>query len=102
MPLPPIDPIHPGEILREEFLVPLGITPYRLAKALNVSHPTINDVVCGKRSISTRMAHRLGKYFGTTALFWLGLQRAYNMHVCEMDAEFMATVAAIRPLKGAD
>ncbi|NWL78510.1 addiction module antidote protein, HigA family [Pseudomonas taiwanensis] len=67
-------PIHPGEILREEFLEPLGITPAALARALHVSAPTVNDIVCERRGITADMALRLGRYFDTTAQFWMNLQ----------------------------
>lgn len=72
-------PIHPGEILREEFLVPLGITPHALALALHVSAPRINDIVRERRAITADTALRLSRFFGTSAEFWMGLQADYDM-----------------------
>ena len=71
--------IHPGEILRTEFLEPLGLSVYRLAQAIEVPLPRINDVVKGKRSISADTALRLGIYFGLPAQFWLNLQNEYDL-----------------------
>ncbi|MEN8236240.1 MAG: HigA family addiction module antitoxin [Pseudomonadota bacterium] len=71
--------IHPGEILREEFLVPMGLTAYALAKSLRVPPIRINDIVNEKRSISVNTALRLAKFFGNTPQFWLNLQSKYDM-----------------------
>ncbi len=76
-----IDPIHPGEILTEEFLKPLKLSQYRLAKDINVPPRRINEIVLGKRSISADTALRLSRYFGTTPEFWLGLQNHYDLDV---------------------
>ena len=72
-------PIHPGEVLREEFLEPLGITPAALARALHVSAPTINDIVRERRGITADTALRLGRYFDTSAQFWMNLQTEYAL-----------------------
>ena len=72
--------LHPGEILREEFLKPLQLTPYRLARELHVPVPRINDIVLEKRAISADTAVRLAKFFGTTEAFWLGMQADYDAH----------------------
>ena len=72
--------LHPGEILREEYLKPMHITPYRLAHELHVPVPRINDIVLEKRAISADTAVRLAKFFGTTELFWLGMQADYDAH----------------------
>ncbi len=72
--------LHPGEILREEYLKPLYITPYRLAHELHVPVPRINDIVLEKRAISADTAIRLAKFFGTTEAFWLGMQADYDAH----------------------
>ncbi|MCY1543092.1 addiction module antidote protein, HigA family [compost metagenome] len=72
-------PIHPGEILREEFLEPLGIAPAALARALHVSAPTVNDIVRERRGITADMALRLGRYFDTSAQFWMNLQTEYAL-----------------------
>jgi len=73
-----ISPTHAGEVLQEEFLKPLGISQYRLAKGLNVPARRINEIVQGKRSISADIALRLARYFGTTDRFWLNLQARYD------------------------
>jgi addiction module HigA family antidote len=73
--------IHPGEILLEEFLIPMNLTPYRLAKDLHVPLPRINDVVRGKRSITADTALRLGAYFGLPAQFWMNLQTDYDLRL---------------------
>ena len=75
--------IHPGEILFEEFLAPLDISQYRLAKDINVHPRRINQLVHRERSISANTALRLSKYFGTSAQFWLGLQMRYDLDVEE-------------------
>ncbi len=72
--------IHPGEILREEYLKPLRMTPYRLARELHVPVPRINDIVLEKRGISADTAVRLAKFFGTTEAFWLGMQADYDAY----------------------
>jgi antitoxin HigA-1 len=74
-----IAPTHPGEILREEFLEPLEISAYRLAKDLCVPLTRIMAILAGKRAITAETALRLGRYFGTTAEFWLGLQEQYEL-----------------------
>ncbi len=76
-----MDPIHPGEILMEEFLEPLGISQYRLAKDISVSPRRINEIVHGKRSITADTALRLARFFGTTERFWLNLQVRYDLEV---------------------
>ncbi len=76
-----MDPIHPGEILMEEFLEPLGISQYRLAKDISVSPRRINEIVHGKRSISADTALRLSRFFATTERFWLNLQIRYDLEV---------------------
>jgi addiction module HigA family antidote len=73
--------IHPGEILKTEFMEPLGLSSYRLAKDLRVSAPRVNDIVLGKRSISADTALRLSAYFGNSADFWLGLQMDHDLWV---------------------
>lgn len=72
-------PIHPGEILMEEFLIPMGITQYRLAKDISVPPRRINEIVHGKRAISADTALRLARYFGTSERFWMNLQTRYDM-----------------------
>lgn len=72
-------PIHPGDILREEFLVPLGVSQYRLAKDTSVPARRINEIVRGQRSISADSALRLARYFGTSERFWLNLQSRFDL-----------------------
>jgi addiction module HigA family antidote len=74
-------PIHPGEILLEEYLEPLEISQYRLAKEISVPPRRINEIVHGKRSISADTALRLARYFGTSERFWLNLQTHYDLEV---------------------
>ena len=74
-----LPPVHPGEILAEEFLAPLGVTQYRLAKDTSVPARRINEIVKGERSITADTALRLAKYFGTSDLFWLNLQARYDL-----------------------
>ncbi len=76
-----LTPIHPGEILLEEFLKPLGISQYRIARDLSVPPRRINEIVQGKRGITADTALRLGRYFGTSARFWLNLQARYDLEV---------------------
>ena len=76
-----IEPIHPGEILLEEFLVPMEISQYRLAKDINVPARRINEIVLGKRAITADTALRLSEYFGLSEKFWLNLQMRYNLEI---------------------
>ena len=79
--MPKVFAMHPGEILREEFMKPAGLTAYRLAKDLCVPLPRIHDVVRGNRSITADTAIRLGIYFGLPAQFWLNLQNDYDLRL---------------------
>ena len=76
-------PIHPGEILREEFLLPLGMTAHALALELKVPAPRINDIVRERRAITPDTALRLARYYGTTAQFWMNLQTSYDLKIAE-------------------
>ena len=80
-----LSPVHPGEILLEDFMKPLGLTQYRLARDLRVTPIRINQIVNGKRSISVATALRLARYFGTTAAVWLRLQVRYDLEVAERE-----------------
>ncbi|HGG60738.1 MAG TPA: addiction module antidote protein, HigA family, partial [Gammaproteobacteria bacterium] len=73
------DPIHPGEVLLEEFLRPMGISQYRLARDISVPQRRISEITQGKRSITADTALRLGRYFGMEAQFWLNLQSRYDL-----------------------
>ena len=77
-------PVHPGEILREDFLVPLGTSANALAKALNVPTPRINDIVRERRGVTPDTAMRLARYFGGDARSWLNLQAIYDLRVAEI------------------
>ncbi|MGV3627119.1 MAG: HigA family addiction module antitoxin [Betaproteobacteria bacterium] len=76
-------PVHPGEVLREDYLVPLNMSANALAKALNVPTPRINDVVRERRGVTADTAMRLARYFGGDARSWLNLQAAYDLRVAE-------------------
>lgn len=76
-----LSPIHPGEVLLEDFLVPMGLSQYRLAKDISVPPRRINEIVLGKRSITADTALRLGRYFGTSERFWLNLQTRYDLEI---------------------
>lgn len=79
-----IPPIHPGEILREEFLHPMGITPYRLAKDISVPLTRITAILAGERAVSADTALRLSRYFGMSERFWMNLQATYDLE-CAKD-----------------
>jgi addiction module HigA family antidote len=76
-----LSPVHPGEILLEEFLSPLGLTQYRLARETSVPPRRINEIVRGMRAISADTALRLARYFGTSERFWLNLQTRYDLEI---------------------
>lgn len=76
-----LPPIHPGEILLEEFLEPMGISQYRLAKDISVPPRRINEIVLGKRSITPDTALRLSRYFGLSERFWMNLQTRYDIEL---------------------
>ncbi|MDY5812195.1 MAG: HigA family addiction module antitoxin [Treponema sp.] len=71
--------IHPGEVLKEEFLVPMDISAYRLAKEINIPQTRISEIIHGNRSITADTAIRFSRFFGTTAEFWLNLQNLYDL-----------------------
>ena len=74
-----IKPILPGEILEEEFLIPMGISPYKLAKDINISATRVSEIIKGKRRITIDTALRLSKYFGNSVEFWVGIQADYEI-----------------------
>jgi antitoxin HigA-1 len=74
-----LGPVHPGEVLLEEFLGPFGLSQYRLAKDISVPPRRINEIVHGKRAVTADTALRLARYFGTTPRFWLNLQAQYDL-----------------------
>jgi addiction module HigA family antidote len=75
--------VHPGEVLRDDFLTPMGISVYELAHAIKVPRSRANDIVRGRRAITTDTAIRLGRYFGMTAEFWINLQARYDLDVAD-------------------
>ena len=77
----PLAPIHPGEVLVEDFLLPFGLSQYRLAKDISVPPRRINEIAHGKRGVSADTAIRLARYFGTSERFWLNLQAQYDLDV---------------------
>lgn len=95
-----LDPIHPGEILIEEFMKPLGLSQNRLARELDVNPARISDIVHGRAAISAPMALRLGRFFGISAEFWSRLQGSYELRVARRrDGEQIE--ARVRPLERA-
>lgn len=94
-----MEPIHPGEVLYEDFLVPLGVTQHRVAVSIGVPPRRINEIVHGKRRITADTALRLARYFGTSDRFWLNLQSRYDLEV-ERDA-LGSTLDDITPLGAA-
>ena len=101
-------PVHPGEILAEEFLMPLGITQYRLAKDTSVPARRVNEIVKGIRGVSADTALRFAKYFGTSELFWLNLQARYDLEIerdrlgNRLEAEVHAFQKPTAPSRGGD
>lgn len=94
--VPQLSPLHPGEVLREEFLLPLNLTPYSLARALDVPRTRIERIVREETGISADTALRLARYFGTTAAFWMNLQASHERETAEV--AIAAELAAIVPL----
>ena len=93
-------PIHPGEILLEEFLLPMGITQYQLAKDIHVPATRIAQIVRCNRGITADTALRLSRYFGVSREFWMGLQKRYELDVAE-DLLANTLIRQIQPLKAA-
>jgi addiction module HigA family antidote len=93
-------PIHPGEILREEFLAPLEMSANALAMALHVPAPRVNDIVRERRAVTPDTALRLARYFGTTAQFWLNLQSTFDLKQAEGELRRRIEVE-VRPLQRA-
>jgi addiction module HigA family antidote len=82
----------PGEVLNEEFLIPLGVSQYRVAKEIGISARRINEIVHGKRAITPDTALRLGKYFGVSAQFWLNLQARHDLQTAERSSDFLSRI----------
>jgi addiction module HigA family antidote len=96
MPPRKLGPVHPGDILKHDFLTPLGLSAYRVARDDGVSLPTVNDIVRRRRAVTAEMALRFARYFGTSAELWQSLQAQYDLEVAQ--ARIGTTVARdIRP-----
>jgi addiction module HigA family antidote len=91
-----LNPIHPGEILREEFMVPLGLSSNALARALGITPSRVNDIARERRGITADTALRLARYFSTSHQFWMNLQAHYDVEMAESSAA--KTIAHIKPL----
>jgi len=92
-----IEPILPGEILEEEFLVPMGISAYKLAKDINISATRVSEILKGKRRITVDTALRLSKYFGNSVEFWVGIQADFEIRTAKKD--LAGQLAQIRQLE---
>ncbi|TLY70194.1 MAG: HigA family addiction module antidote protein [Gammaproteobacteria bacterium] len=90
-------PVHPGEVLRAEYLEPLGLSANALAKALHLSPSRVNDIVLERRGITADTAVRLARYFNSSAQFWLNLQSAYDLREAELSAKMRKVVREIEP-----
>ena len=93
-----MDPVHPGEILLEEFLKPMGISQYRLAKEIHVPLRRVNEIVLGRRGISADTALRFARFFGTTPEVWQNLQSQYEMDVAK-GSIWSKIMETVRPLR---
>jgi addiction module HigA family antidote len=94
-----LDPVTPGEMLREEFLVPMGLSRYRLAKEIGVPAQRIGEIVAGRRAVTADTDLRLCRFFGLSNGYWLRAQAAYDTEVAE--AALAKTLAKIKPWRGA-
>jgi antitoxin HigA-1 len=94
--MPDFPPAHPGEVLREDFLQPLRLSQYALAKAIGVPQIRISEIVNGKRAITPDTALRLARYFGTSAEFWIGMQATYDLETAR-DRIGARITARVRP-----
>ena len=92
-------PIHPGEVLLEDFLVPLNLTKYRLAKDIGVPATRIQDIIDGRRGVSADTALRLGRYFGTSTELWMGLQDGYELELAR--AQLREVLGRVKPRSAA-
>ncbi len=93
-----LPPIHPGEVLNEDFLLPMGVTQYRLAKAIGVDARRVHAIVHGERAITAETALLLSRFFGNSAEFWMGLQSQYDLEIAaDRLSQRLETVAAHMP-----
>jgi len=96
--MPKLKPVHPGEILREEFMIPLKLNPHKLAIALRVPAPGIYEIVKEERAVSTEMALRLARFFGTTPEFWVNLQAHFDLETAR-DKDQRKVNQEVRPIE---
>lgn len=94
-----MSPVHPGEILLEDFMKPLGLSQYRLAKDIGVYPRRVNEIIQGKRSISADTALRLARFFGTSAEVWMNLQAHYDLEVARDEVE-ERVIREVKPYSG--
>jgi antitoxin HigA-1 len=93
-----LKPVHPGEILREEFMIPLNLNPHKLAIALRVPAPGVYEIVKEDRAVSTEMALRLARFFGTTPEFWVNLQAHFDLEIAR-DRDQRKANQEVRPIE---
>jgi|SRR5271169_1431272 len=96
--MPKLKPVHPGEILREEFMIPLKLNPHKLAIALRVPAPGVYEIVKEERAVSTEMALRLARFFGTTPEFWVNLQAHFDLETAR-DRDQRKVNREVRPIE---
>jgi addiction module HigA family antidote len=96
--MPKLKPVHPGEVLREEFMIPLKLNPHKLAMALRVPAPGVYEIVKEERAVSTEMALRLARYFGTTPEFWVNLQAHFDLEIAR-DKDQGKVNQEVRPIE---
>jgi antitoxin HigA-1 len=92
-------PVHPGEVLHEEYMLPLRLSANALAKALHLTPSRVNDIVLERRGVTADTAMRLGRYLNTSAQFWVNLQATYELRVAETSADTKRAVREIEPLE---
>ena len=92
-------PVHPGEILREDYLTPLGMSANALARHLHVPASRVNDILLERRGITADTALRLSRYFGGDAQSWLNLQTAFDLRTAELNTELQATLESLQPME---
>jgi antitoxin HigA-1 len=96
--MPKLKPVHPGEILREEFMIPLKLNPHKLALALRVPAPGVYEIVKEERAVSMEMALRLARFFSTTPEFWVNLQAHFDLEIAR-DKEQRKVNQEVRPIE---
>ena len=96
--MPKLKPVHPGEILREEFMIPLKLNPHKLAIALRVPAPGVYEIVKEERAVSTEMALRLARFLGTTPEFWVNLQAHFDLETAR-DKDQRKVNQEVRPIE---